>query len=89
MAGKTVYAGEWIESAAARHGHRCQRCSSPPGQKHWYSIKTGEIRCRRCFNARHLHEAMVDILDGWKPHRRFPRAMIERAVAAFWSWPRA
>jgi hypothetical protein len=54
----TLYLGEWIRVCSRASQRRFPGCNSPcsignhkPGKYVWYSIKTHEARCLKCFDA--------------------------------------
>ena len=60
MRGKFLYLDEWVRvrNFMNRHFHAadsCSICRRLACDMVWYSIKTHEVRCQRCFDAETLH----------------------------------
>ena len=63
MRGKPIYCDEWVKVknlmnkyfAAARP---CSQCLSLSCASVWYSVKTKEVRCVKCFDAEAEHWAI-------------------------------
>jgi hypothetical protein len=56
----TVFLDEWVRVPNLMHGRiradrPCSICKTAKCAPVWYSIKTGEVRCLRCFDAEAEH----------------------------------
>jgi hypothetical protein len=56
-----LYGGEWIRIRNLMNrrfrGGPCELCNSERIKMVWYSIKTGRVRCFKCFDAEAEHFA--------------------------------
>jgi hypothetical protein len=55
MNSKVVFSGEWVKVANLRNKHfaaksPCSICRKLTAGRVWYSIKSKEVRCRKCFH---------------------------------------
>ena len=62
---KIVWAGEWVKvrnfmNRRFRAADLCSICRRGSCAMVWYSIKTREVRCLKCFNTIAAHEAELD-----------------------------
>jgi hypothetical protein len=73
---KMVWAGEWVHVRPYLNKHfpadglcrDCRRMSCAPG---WFSIKSREFRCTKCFDAKQAHYAAQDA--AWRKDPRSRR----------------
>jgi len=59
-ASKIVYCGEWVRVRALMNkrfpaDRPCSRCRRLACATVWYSIRSGEVRCFKCFDAEAEH----------------------------------
>jgi hypothetical protein len=57
---KPLYLDEWVRARNMmnkhfRAGGPCEICGRGSCSTVWYSIKTGRVRCFKCFDAEQLH----------------------------------
>jgi len=60
-----VFCAEWVQvrnlmNSRFRAGRPCSICRALKCELVWYSIKTSEVRCRKCFDAEREHYRRAD-----------------------------
>ena len=71
---RALYLGEWIRVRADNRlcaGRPCSGCREARGRVPvWYSIKTKEVRCLKCFDAEAEHYRLEDAQAAERRRRR-------------------
>ena len=65
---KVVWAGEWVSvlncmNTKFKAAAPCSQCAGFRAEPVWYSIKTREVRCKRCFDAEAEHQVTLERME--------------------------